>query len=160
MEKIHIGYVSGVHGLRGDLKIKCTFEMPEKVFLIGNTIYLNEECHTITNSKFYKGHYLVTIDNIKDINKVEHYKGFDVYFNRKDLNLDNGYIINDLYGMTIVDSNKKYGIVKDVLDNGKYKILVVEYDKNYMIPLVPEYVKEVNLENREIMVLNVRSLIL
>lgn len=160
MDKVYIGYVGGVHGLRGDLKIKCRFEQPEKVFIKGNSIYLKEEKHTITNSKFYKGYYLVTIDNLKDINLVEKYKGYDVFFNREDLNLNGSYILSDLYDMTIVSNNKTYGKVLGISNNGVYDILEIEYEKKYMVPLIDEFVKKVDLENKTIEVENVEALIL
>jgi len=161
MKSVHIGYVKGVHGLRGDLKIKCQFESPDKVFKNGNKIYLNEEEHTITNSKLYKGLYLVTIDNLKDINLVEHYIGYDVYFDREDLNLgENDYILSDLYGMEIVEDGKTYGKVLEILENTVQKILVIDYEPKYMVPLVDEYVKKVDLENKVIEVEDVRSLII
>ena len=161
MEKVYIGFVQGVHGLRGDLKVKNRFESPEKVFVNGNHIYLNDEEHTITNSKFYKGHYLVTIDNMKDINLVEKYIGYDVYFAREDLNESEGdYIVDDLFGLKIVSDGREFGSVKEVLDNGAYKILSIEYEKNYMIPLIQEYISKVDLKEGVIEVKDVESLIL
>lgn len=161
LNKIHIGFVQGVHGLRGDLKIKNRFEKTEKVFVEGNKIYLNEEEHTITKVKFYKGHYLTTIDNLKDINLVEKYIGYDVYFAREDLKEQAGdYIVDDLFGLKIVSNGREYGLVKEILDNGKYKILSIEFEKNYMIPLIPEYVLNVDLERKTIEVADVEGLIL
>lgn len=161
MEKVYIGFVQGVHGLRGDLKIKNRFESPEKVFKNGNKIYLNKEEHTITNQKFYKGHYLVTIDNMKDINLVEKYIGYDVFFKREDLHEEEGdYIVDDLFGLKIVSNGKEYGHVDEILDNGTYKILSINYEKKYMIPLIDVYVKKVDLTEKTIEVADVESLIL
>ena len=161
MERVYIGFVQGVHGLRGDLKIKNRFESPEKVFVKGNYIYLNEEIHEITNTKFYKGHYLVTIDNMKDINLVEKYIGYDVYYAREDLQEKEGdYIIDDLFGLKIISNGKEYGIVKEILDNGVYKILSVEYEKKYMIPLIPKYIQKVDVAKGEIIVDDVEALII
>ena len=157
MEKVYVGYVKGVHGLRGDLKIKCRFESPEKVFIQNNIIYLNEEKHKITNTKFYKGCYLVTIDNLKDINLVEKYQGYDVFIDREDLNLNGKYILNDLYDMTIVFNNHPYGTVKNILNNGKYDILQIAYQKDYMIPLIDEFIKEVDLDKKTIEVKNIEG---
>lgn len=160
MEKVYIGYVQGVHGLRGDLKIKCRFESPDLVFKKNNKIYLNEEEHIITNSKFYKGYYLVTIDNMKDINLVEKYKGYDVTFNRDDLNLGENYILDDLYDMEIIYKGKTYGKVTGILNNGAYEILEIEHVKKYMIPLIDEFVKKVDLKSKTIEVDNIEGLIL
>lgn len=161
MEKVYIGYVQGVHGLRGDLKIKNRFENPEQVFVKGNRLFLNKEEHLITNSKFYKGFYLVTIDNLKDINLVEKYKGFEVYFAKEDLKLDEDeYILDDLFGMDVISGGKDFGKVKDILDNGIYKILVVDNPKSLMIPLIEKYVKKVDVANRIIECEDVEELIL
>jgi len=83
-----------------------------------------------------------------------------VYFDREELKLEKGYILEDLYGLTIIEGNDKFGRVKEILDNGVYKILVVDHDREYMIPLIDEYVKDVNLADETIEVSNVRSLIL
>lgn len=161
LEKIYIGFVQGVHGLRGDLKIKNRFESPEKVFVCNNHIFLNDEEHIITNTKFYKGHYLVTIDNIKDINLVEKYIGYEVYFNREDLKEgETDYILDDLLGLKIISNGREYGTIKEILDNGKYKILVVDYQKEYMIPLVCEYVENVDRKDKCVYVKDVEALIL
>lgn len=161
MKKILIGYVSGVHGLRGDLKIKSNFKSADKVFLSGNTIYLNDEIHTITSCKLYKGYYLVTIDNIRDINAVEHFKGFDVFIDRDSLKLGKGeYLIDDLEGMTVLFNGINYGRVIGISDNGVYCLLEIDYKKSYMIPLVDEFIKKVDLDSNTIEVDNIEGLII
>ncbi len=161
VKKILVGYVSGVHGLRGDLKVKSHFSDSNKAFSIGNDIFLNDEVHKISNCKFYKGYYLITIDNLKDINLVEHYKGYDVYIDRNSLKLKpDEYILEDLIGLTILDNNKNRGVVKEILNNGVYNLLNVDYDKPYMIPLVDMYVKNVNIESGTIEVNDIEGLLL
>ncbi len=155
---LHIGYVQGVHGLKGDLKVKCLFEYPEKVFKVHNKIFLNDEEHEITSSKFYKGFYLVTIDNLKDINLTEKYIGYDVYFKREDLKLTSDeYLIADLLEMEIIFNNEVYGKVKEILDNGFQKILVINNARKMMIPLVDEYVENIDLTNQKIYVKNIEG---
>ena len=160
MTKIGIGYVQGVHGLRGDLKIKNRFENPNRVFQKGNTIYLNEEAHQITNCKFYKGFYLVTIDNLKDINLVEKYKGFDVFFERDDLHLKEGeYLLEDLIGFEIREKEFR-GTVKALLHNGIYPLLKVEYEKDYLIPFVDDYIVKVDVSSKCIQCKDIEGLLL
>ena len=161
MSKVYIGYIQGVHGLRGDLKIKSYFDKPERVFKSGTNIYLNNELHTISTCKLYKGFYLTTIDNIKDINQVEKYIGYDVFIERENLQLKEcEYIINDLYGLKIESNGKEYGKVKNVLNNKIYNILVIDYDKEYMIPLIDEYVVKVDLPNEKIICKDIERLII
>ncbi len=161
MDKVYIGYVQGVHGLKGDLKIKCRFEKPDRVFQKGNRIFLNDEEHTITDTKFHKGFYLVIIDDLKDINLVEKYKGFDVYFLKDDLKLNQGeYVFDELYDMEIVYNNKSFGTVVDILTNKNNAILVVDGTKKFMIPLIPEFIEKVDIQNKKIYANNIEGLIL
>ena len=161
MDKVFIGYVQGVHGLKGDLKIKSSFDKPDKVFINGSKIYLNEEMHEITFCKVYKGYYLCTIDNIKDINQVEKYIGYNVYIERDSLHLkDDEYILDDLYGLEIENNGTSFGVVKNILNNNIYNILVIDYEKQYMIPLIDEYVIKVDLENKKIICKDIEGLII
>ena len=41
MNKLHMGYVQGTHGLKGDLKIKNLFKDPTLVYKVNQEIYLN-----------------------------------------------------------------------------------------------------------------------
>lgn len=160
MEKVHIGYVQGVHGLRGDLKIRSNFEFADKVLTNGNVLLLNDEEHTITNCKFYKGFYLTTIDNLKDINLVEKYIGFDVYYDRAKLNLKEGeYLIEDLIGLEIVCAGKVWGKVTDVYNNSIYKILEVNNNRRWLIPVVDEYVIKLDFDNKKVECKNIEGLI-
>ena len=57
----------------------------------------------------HKNNYLVEIDNLKDINLVEHLIGNDVFFNKADLNLgDNDYLISDLVGFVVKEDDKEF----------------------------------------------------
>ena len=159
--KVQIGYVQGVHGLRGDLKIKNRSEMEDRIYKVGNEIYLNDEKHVITACKFYKGFYLVTIDNMKDINKVEHYIGYDVFIDREILNLsESEYLLEDLIDLNILCDGENLGRVISIENNGKYNILVIHYEKEYRIPLLDEFVIKVDLGNKSILCKDIKGLIL
>ena len=161
MKKVLVGYVSGVHGLRGDLKVKTTFKDSKGFFMPNRNIYLNDEIHTITDSKLYKGNYLITIDNIRDINAVEHFKGYDVYIDRDTLELKDGeYILEDLPGLKVIYKGKEFGKVRSLVNNGVYYLLLIEYKSEYYIPLVDEYVKKVDVNSNTIEVDNIEGLIL
>ena len=161
MEKILIGYISGTHGLRGDLIVKSKFDKKDKALKKGNNIYLNDEKHEITDVKIYKNNYLIKIDNLKNINLVEHYKAYDVYTTREELNLnENEYILDDLIGMTIEYNNKTYGKVVSIENYGKDTLIRVKKKKEFLIPLIDEYIKEVDLNNKTIKCNDIRGLII
>ena len=157
---IFIGYISATHGLKGDLVIKSKFDKINNALKVNNKIYINNVEHTITNVKEYKNNYLIKIDNLKNINLVEQYIATDVYIKREELNLNGDYLLEDLIGLKIECNEKDYGIVKEVLNNGKYNILSIDYTKTYMIPMVDEYIIKVDLDNKKIICKNIEGLII
>lgn len=157
---IFIGYISATHGLKGDLVIKSKFDKINNALKVNNKIYINNVEHTITNVKEYKNNYLIKIDNLKNINLVEQYVATDVYIKREELNLNGDYLLEDLIGLKIKCNEKDYGIVKEVLNNGKYNILSIDYTKTYMIPMVDEYIIKVDLDNKKIICKNIEGLII
>lgn len=161
MSKMFVGYVQGFHGLKGELKIKNKFSMPEKVFMRNKKIYLNDEEHDITNVRFHKDFYLVEIDELKNINLVEKYKGCDLFISRDELNLaTDEFLIEDLFGMAIIYNDQNMGVVKDVLKNNSQDVLEIDYNGKYFIPLVEEYVVKVDLVKKQIVVKNIGGLML
>ena len=156
-----LGYISGTHGLRGDLIVKSKFEKQDKAFKVGNKIYLNDEVHEITDAKIYKDRYLIKIDNLKNINLVEHYKAYDVFIDRDELKLgDNEYLFSDLIDMKIICNNKEYGRVIRVENYGKDYCLRVKQSKEFLIPLIDEYIINVDISNKTITCKNIEGLII
>ena len=156
-----LGYISGTHGLRGDLIVKSKFEKQDKAFKVGNKIYLNDELHEITDAKIYKDRYLIKIDNLKNINLVEHYKAYDVFIDRDELKLDeNEYLFSDLIDMKVMCNNKEYGKVIRVENYGKDNCLRVKHSKEYLIPLIDEYIINVDINNKIITCKNIEGLII
>lgn len=161
MDKIWIGYIKEPKGLKGELKLKSSFERILDAIRVGNTIYFNDEKHTITDSKPYKDYYLINIDNLNDINLIEKYKGYDVYTTREILGMsDKDYLMKDLIGMDIVCNDKTYGKVSEVVSNNQYYILKIDYKTKYMIPFVDSYIIDVNTKDKKITCQNVEGLIL
>lgn len=156
-----LGYISGTHGLRGDLIVKSKFEKQDKAFKVGNKIYLNDELHEITDAKIYKDRYLIKIDNLKNINLVEHYKAYDVFIDRDELKLgENEYLFSDLIDMKVMCNNKEYGKVIRVENYGKDNCLRVKHSKEYLIPLIDEYIINVDINNKIITCKNIEGLII
>ena len=157
MNKIYVGKIVNTFGIKGELKVVSKFEMADKVFKINNIIYINNKDYKITNVRFHKNNYLVEIDNIKDINKVEYLINNDVYFNKEDLGLkDNEYLISELIDYKVISNNNDIGIVTDYDDN-KINPLIKVNNKFY-IPLNGFYEK-IDKNNKIIYVKDVSGLL-
>jgi len=159
MANIYVGKIINTFGIKGELKVFSDFDMPDKVFVKGNEIIINDNTHEITNIRYHKNHYLMEIDNIKDINEVLSFKKNDIYVLRDSLNLKEGeYLMNDLIDMEIYDNNELIGKVTNVIRDDKNPLIRV--NNEFYIPLKANYIKEVNLIENRINTENAKELII
>lgn len=159
-ELIKIGKTVSTFGIKGELKVISNFEYLDRAFKVENKILLNNIEHMITGVRYHKKWVLLEIDNIKDINMILDYVGFNLYLKKSDLHLeDNEFLYQDLIGCEIINDGKSLGQVVDVLTGGNL-LLEVKNDKTYYIPYVSEYIVEFNNKDKKIYTKNVENLII
>ena len=160
MDLVYVGKIVNTHGIKGELRIKSDFEKKELVFKVGNKIIIDKEEHTIRTYRYHKIFDMITIDHYNDINDVLCYVGKNVYVSRDSLKLkEEDYLLSDLIGLNVVCNDTVYGCVKDY-SNDANPLLMIEFDKNYYIPLNSNYIKKVDLKNNKIFVDNIEGLII
>ena len=102
MDKIYIGKYVTTHGIKGEIRIKSNFKYKEKVFSIGNKIYLNNKEFIVNSYRVHKGYDMITLKDINDINQIIQLKGSLVYVNRDDLKLvNNEYLDTDIINFSV-----------------------------------------------------------
>ena len=151
---VYVGYVTGVFGIKGE--IKCNFETNhlKDILIINNYLYINNDKYTISSIKNNNNHYIVGLKEIDDISKVDDLLRKKIYINRSDYtNID--YFTFELFNLNIIDNEKKVGIIEEVLYN-KNNLLIKT--GNMLIPLVDKYVKEINVEKGFISVKDIEEL--
>lgn len=157
MKKILVGKITGVFGIKGELKVLSDFEMPEKVFKKDNKIFLNDEVHSITRVRFHKNKYLIEIDNLKDINLVNKYRNSNVYTTFSDLELKpEEYLLNDLLNLDIYNEDKIIGKVTKVIDSKQNPLIKVNDD--FYIPLKSKFIKKISIIEKKIICENLEEL--
>ena len=156
-KKIVIGKIVAPHGVRGDIRIMPLTDKPEQ-FLELEYLLLpsGKELH-IKNARFHKNMVLVATKEITTMNEAELLRGQDVSVNFEDLPaLDEGeFYVADLIGLDVVDENGKHiGKFKDAQTTGvnDYYIVTVPGQKDVLIPALKQYVKEINLAEKRIVV--------
>lgn len=157
MEKLYVGKIVNTFGIKGELKISSDFEMSKRIFTKNNKIIINEKEELITGVKFHKGNYLVEINNIKDINEIEHYIGKEVYIYKDSLDLkQNEFLFKDLIGMKVVFNNENIGIITDSFSGINPLIKVNDL---YFIPLQDNFIINKDFKNKKIICQNLEGLI-
>lgn len=157
MEKLKIGKIVGTHGLKGELKIHSISDFEDQRFVVGKRLVLQglESIELkIATVRFHKGNYLVSFENMQNINLVEKYKGYFVYGYRDDVELVEGeFFYDDLIGCDVYDSDKRIGKVVSLFDNGAHEILSVQTDnKKISIPYVDAFIEKEDIKNKIIYV--------
>jgi len=163
MEYVYIGKIVGTHGIKGEIRIISNFEKKELVFKPDMEIYIGnkKEKEVIISYRKHKNYDMITLKGLNNINAVLKYKGLKAYVARDSLNLsNNSYILDDLLGMHIMCDNIDYGIVEDIFDNNGNTLLQISFEKNYYIPYNSSYIRDVDLEKKEINTINIKDLIL
>ena len=147
MKLLNVGKIVNTFGIKGELKIVTRFEMPEKVFIKGNTLIINNKEYTITNVRFHHHNYLVELNNIKDINQIEYLINNDVFFNEEDLNLnEEEYLISELLDYKVISNNQEIGTITDY-DNNNINPLI-KVNNTFYIPLKGNYITKIDKENK------------
>ena len=160
MDLVYVGKIVNTHGIKGELRIKSDFERKDLVFKVGSIIIIDKEEHTIRTYRFHKIFDMITIDDLDNINDVLCYVGKNVYVSRDSLKLkESDYLLSDLIGLNVVFKDTVYGIVKDYR-NDLNPLLQIEYDKTYYIPINSNFIKNVDLEKKELIVENIEGLII
>lgn len=159
---IYIGKIVNTHGIKGEIRILSDFEKKDKVFVCGMPIYIGrkKEREIINSYRHHKNFEMITMKGYSDINEVLRYKGLYVYIKKEDLKLEDGeFLESDLIDLkVIVDGNDK-GIVKDIRDSGHNKFLVIEFlEKEYFIPYQKEFISNVDLDKKEIIITPIKGM--
>ena len=139
---LYIGDLVNTHGIKGEVRIISNFKYKEVVFKPNNYIYINGEKIKIKTYRKHKNYDMVTFENYDNINDVLKFKGNKVYIDKKEYTFP-GILNEDLYGKKVYDNKKYIGILKNIISNGSGELLVVQGKKEYLIPYVDEFVKNI-----------------
>ncbi len=103
--------------------------------------------------------FFVTIDQITDRTEAEKLKGLSVFLPSEEVEIDEDSEL-DLIGYRVVDAvtGDDQGKVVDVIDNPAHTLLQVVENGAYFIPLVDEFVTEINDKTRIIKVVDIEEL--
>ena len=159
MEYILLGVIVNTHGIKGEIRIISDFEFKEKVFKIGNKIYIGEkrEEKKINSYRKHKNYDMITIKGINDIQDVLIYKGKKVYFNKEDLSLNEDEILDsDLINIEVYYKENNIGVIEEIINNNGYKLFKMN-DK--YIPYNKNFIEKIDIKNNKIILKNVEEIL-
>lgn len=155
MDKIRIGEIINVHGIKGGLKVRHLTDDPERFFELDH-LYIEDprtkkmQGFDIEEARIHKGFVILYLKGYDNINKVEHWKNCHIFIDRsqrKTLEEDT-YFIQDLIGLEVKSEQEgSLGVLEDVIQAGSNEVYVIRgpYGE-VMIPAAKEFIKEVDID--------------
>lgn len=155
-----VGEIVNTHGLRGEVKVKRITDFEER-FQIGKTVYFYENDTVssliIDGFRIQKNLDYLHFENYMSIDDVEHLKGTYIYIQEKQLTPleENAYYYHEIIGCAVYTSDGAViGTITSILSPGANDVWVAE-DKQgneYLIPYIEDVVKEVDTENKQVII--------
>lgn len=146
-EFLDCGQIVNTHGIRGEVRIVPWADSPE--FLCGfSRLYVDGAAMQTASSRVHKGSVIARFQGVDTVEAAMVLKGKTVQICRADANLPEGsFFLADVIGLDVVDENGcKLGTLKEVLSPSTQQIYVVQGEREIMIPAVPEFIRETNIE--------------
>ena len=154
-KKIYLGKITGVHGIKGWLKIQSFSSPLENILKYPLWIINNrgqEGFYSVEQGRKHSNKIIVKLEKIDDRTKAESLINSKIKIRRSELpKLSNeSHYWSDLEGLSVLNSEEKLiGIVDSLIETGANDVMVVNTtkDKRILIPFVMhEIIKEVSIE--------------
>jgi 16S rRNA processing protein RimM len=159
-EYFHFGVATGIHGLRGDLKIRpvtshsTALQDAETIFFRRADGRIEE--HTPVRMTSHKGSLLLRLEGLESLEAVESLVGCEVLMRFDQLTElpEDEYYWFELQGMAVVDTSRgDLGNLEDLITTAANDIYVVRGRfGEILIPAVDEFVKEIDTSGNRMMV--------
>ena len=154
-----VGVIANTHGVHGEVKVFPTTEDPKRFDWL-KEVLLDEGKEKIPlkiqKVRYFKNLVIIKFKGIDNINDIEKYNGMDLYVTRENaipLEEDEYYIADIIGSEVSTEDGKFFGILKDVLETGANLVYVVEHEgKEVLLPAIPDCVKDIDTEEKKIVV--------
>ena len=148
---LEVGKVTNVHGLMGEVKVQPWADSPEFLCQF-KTLYV-DEAHfpmTVQRARVHKNMVIIKFDGPTDVPSALSLRNAILYIDRSDVDLPEGaFFLADIYGLEVRDAatGEVLGKIADVLTLPANNVYVVKGGaRELMIPAVPQFIAETNVE--------------
>lgn len=156
-KEIVIGKIVAPHGVRGDIRIMPLTDRPEQFLDFSYLLLEDGRQLTVKAARFHKRMVLVSTKEITTMNDAELLRDKKILIRAEDLPpLEEGrFYVADLIGLPVFDEEgKQLGTFKDSITTGSNDVYIVAVPggKDLLIPALKIYVREINLQEKRIVV--------
>ena len=144
---LECGQIVNTHGIRGEVKIVPWADSADFLCQF-STLYIDGKPVKVLNARVHKNSVIAQLEGVSDVNTAMLLKNKVVHIRREDANLPEGtFFLADIIGLDVVDEDGvKLGTLKDILSTSRQQVYVVEGERQILIPAVPEFILETNVD--------------
>lgn len=164
-DKTLVGKIINTHGIKGNVKIYPYTDDPER-FKELDYLLIGDGFKELKIAEMFiqKGFVYVRFEGYEDINKILDFINSNVYIYDKDrVKLpEDRYFISDIVNMEVHDmEGKLIGKVTDVIENLANDLFQVQKPdgKVFYLPARKEFIKEINVERKVIIIEPIEGLL-
>jgi 16S rRNA processing protein RimM len=154
MSRVEIGGVARAHGLRGEIVV-VTHDPESQTLAEVDKIFVGGVEHAIVGVRDTHRGWLVQLQDTLTRDAAELLRGKPVEVSRDALELDDDdVLLGDLIGCAVVRvDGTPWGTVEEVQAGAMQDLLVIhDGDMERMLPLVDEFVRDIDLDTRVVTV--------
>ena len=143
---LETGKIVSTHGLHGEVKILPWADSPD--FLLEfDRVFLEKKEYAVEDARVQKTCVLMKLEGVDTVEDAAKLRDQVVFIARDDIALEDGAIfIQDLLGLPVLTDGAEIGTLKEVISTGANDVFYVKGEHEYMIPAVPEFVLERNID--------------
>lgn len=152
MNKVYIGKIVNTHGIKGEIRLLSDFPFKDKVFVVGNSILIDDIEYKINSYRKHKMFDMITLEGYNNINDVLFLMKKKVYFDKDKLVLSDDEILDeDLIKFRVIDDDGNIGKITEIfMASSTNKILRVEFSHEVLIPYNSPIIKSIDKNKKEI----------
>jgi 16S rRNA processing protein RimM len=158
-----VGQVVGIHGLRGELKVKLLTDDPKRFALL-ERVYVGPDGaepfpRLLEGFRPHKGHLLLKLEGCDDRTAADAFRGFLIQIRQEEaIPLEDGqYHEYQILGLQVrTTTGENLGEIVEIIYTGANEVYVVEGSEpdlpQILIPAIKDVVLEVDLESNLLLV--------
>ena len=159
MNLVNVGFIASSHGLDGKLKVLSDERLINEIFKVDNKIYINNQEYIINSFQVSSKYVIISLKDYLNIDLITPLIKQNIYIDVDEIKLANNYLLGELINSKVIDNNTSIGEIIDIRKGIKYDYVVVKKEKEFLIPLIDEYVIKFNREEKVLLTKGAKDLI-
>lgn len=153
-----VGRIVRPHGVRGEMAMLLMTDYPERLSRL-KTLYIGEQHvgHTVKSIRPHRKGMLLAFDEVLDRDHAEQYRDEFVFVAiAQAVPLEEGeYYLYQIEGIRVIaDTGEELGHITSLIETGANDVYVVKTGngKEILLPVIPEVIRSVDVQNRVMIV--------